>query len=79
MPDGTASVSLSKKSSSTLVAVRENRLKFTPPGAMVAPSGELRLMTVGDGGAGRGCVSKCFRNGSGSATIVDIENRLLSR
>ena len=39
---GVASSSRSKNSSSTPVAVRENRLKLTPPSTTVAPRGELR-------------------------------------
>src|SRR5215469_6750748 len=39
---GLASSSRSKKSSSTLEAFREYRLKFTPPSRGVAPRGELR-------------------------------------
>lgn len=44
--DGRASLSLSKKSNSTPVAVREKRLKFTPASAIVAPSGKLRPISV---------------------------------
>src|SRR5262249_41506731 len=40
--DGLPSSSRSKSSSSTPDAVRENRLKLTPPSTTVAPSGELR-------------------------------------
>src|ERR1700740_2732131 len=38
---GPASFSRSKRSRSTAVAPRENRLKFTPSGRTVAPSGAL--------------------------------------
>src|SRR5947207_10186489 len=40
--DGLASSSRSKNTSSTPEAVRENRLKLTPPSTTVAPRGELR-------------------------------------
>src|SRR5205814_2153983 len=40
--EGVASSSRPKNWSSTPVAVREKRLKLTPPSATVAPSGELR-------------------------------------
>ena len=46
--DGRASLSWSKKSNSTPVAVREKRLKFTPPSAIVAPSGKLRPIPVAE-------------------------------
>src|SRR5262245_32053330 len=39
---GVASSARSKSSSSTLVALRENRLKLTPPSTTVAPRGERR-------------------------------------
>ena len=45
---GRASSSRSKSSSSTLAALRENRLKLTPPSTTVAPSGRL-LPAVWDG------------------------------
>src|SRR5262245_61316859 len=40
---GCGSSSRSKKSSSTPVLLRENRLKLTPPSTTVAPRGEARL------------------------------------
>src|SRR5258708_38366402 len=43
---GRLSSSPSKNSSSTPVALRENTLKLTPPGQMVAPRGELRPVSV---------------------------------
>jgi hypothetical protein len=39
--EGRASFSWSKNSNSTFEALREKRLKFTPPGTIVAPIGEL--------------------------------------
>src|SRR4029077_9413137 len=40
--EGRAAPSRSKNSRVTPAALREKRLKFTPPGRTVAPSGELR-------------------------------------
>src|ERR1043165_1137779 len=46
---GFASSSRSNNNSSTLEAVRENRLKLTPPSTTVAPRGELRPIVLATG------------------------------